>query len=388
MGAVLRLVSPSLCVCVWLSLLPACTSKIVVASQAYEQRAQLGLAYAYAQKAALSDPSPEQKNEEQRLFAAQRAFLLAERDAADAQKNEFMGLASHLRLLAHLATQKNEGEERASLEKRRVSLAKRSEQILDQRLSRQEVLLADYAACMRTAALSEQPATMARCGELRSGLKRWVDIRVEGDVPQVVLATQSALRRALQDGSNELIASVEPNDARANYELVVWVHGRGSTVTEPFAEEERRVVRGMVKTGKKEKVTVPPSKDELDKAKREKKPAPEPTVEEKPLYRAARGEYRIYRALTEHRRPYLFAFRRLRDARTAAAKQAVAVSKDERRYFDYDGDETLRDDPKGLGEGVERAGRAKTNNELEADATDRMLADIVKQVIAQTEEGT
>lgn len=361
------------------SMCASCGDPMVRAAQGYEARMKLAIAHQYIQKA---ESSAQRQSEEVRLSTRRRAQLEAQRQAADSQQNARGGLAAQVALVSLDPSEANQRE----LQKRFTAVGGEAEIELDRRLSRGETTVGDYVACRRTAALKERAEALTRCDNLKAGLKQWVVMRFDTDVPELAQQVRTAVSKLLADGKHELVAAVDDNDERANQELLISLFGRGTSIEEPYTEVQRMAVRGMVPTGKKEKVTVPPSKDEIEKAKKDKKPTPEPEVVEKKLYRAGTGEYRIYRAHQEHRRPYAFALRRLRDARTLAAREGWAVVQHDREYFDYEGEEALREDPRGIKEGADKAPRAMKREELSAQAQDKMVDEIARDVVAAVEK--
>jgi hypothetical protein len=343
-------------------------------AQTYERRGMNGLALEYMRE----DPKTLDDGSRARVISALKRFARTERDEALARGATRTALAANLSLFEQ---DTQDADARASHTRLKHAAAEQENAKLDAMTERGVVHVADLQTCRRAQALEGGAEVQARCVSLRQRLQVHAVLSVAGPA-----SVTTAIARASRLDAHDLFDIVPIADDNRNAVLDVSVVAPSVDEDTDWVEVEKRGRHVMAPTGKKEKVTVQPTQEEIDRAKRENKPAPQATIEEKPLYREVTGEYRLFRRVVTVAVPYAFALKRDREGVVTASGAGVREERVVSEYYEYSGSPAARDNPAGWPEGRQNARPLLSRKQLRDAAEAAISSEVVRAVVAHTEQ--
>jgi hypothetical protein len=377
-----------------------CGSPYLVASRPYVEQGSSALAVEVLARGLADDPkNPELK---EALVAAEQRHQYELRDELDRLVGSERYLAALARLVVledsarHLAPLGVPGEDPAALGRERADLEKRALTSLqveqDSRTDRNADVRNDVNACYQLLAMLEKDDAVARqCERLRSRFRL-----------SVVLEPAPA-STPLAGG---ILAGIDGETRRRHprlFEVVDRAANSNNGVLRVFVGAPRTSETGFVQVGRdafhtwvakvdkkgkqlEEEVTEQPSKDEIEKAKKDGKPAPKAKKVKKKVWEEVRGEVRRYKNARVVRVPVRVVVESLTDDTLAFELEREQLATSASEYHEYTGDPRARAEhqPK-TPEGRASAPALKGEAELVSTALASLPTEIVATILEKVE---
>lgn len=370
-----------------------CGSPYLVASRPYVEHGSSALAVEVLARGLADDPrNPELK---EALVAAEQRHEYELRDDVDRLVASERYLAALARLVVledsarHLAPLGVPGEDPAALGRERADLEKRALASLqveqDSRTDRNADVRHDVGACYQLLAMLEKDDAVARqCERLRSRFRLSVVLEAAPASAPTVVNILGGIDSETRRRHPRLFEVVDRGANRDNGVLRVFV-GAPRTTDTGFLLVGRDAFHAWVakvdKKGKQleEEVTEPPSKDDVEKAKKAGKPAPAPKKVKKKVWEEVRGEVRRFKNARVVKVPVRVVVESLTDDTLAFELEREQVATAASEYHEYTGD------PRAKAEHVPKTpeGRASAPVlESEPQLVSRALAQLPTEIVA------
>ena len=330
----------------------ACTMSHLSAGQEYVKRGNLPLAVEYFDAGLKKTPNDQELRD---------AFILAEqtyqwqlRDEIDRLKEAkvFLPAIGKLMLLNERSRRMGQlslpGDEAASVIREQVEVTKEAQKYLmrdlDERANRARILLSDLRACRQLQVFDSSDTSLKRrCDRLLKTLKLYASIRISNGSSSLASPLSSLLGKKIMNLNPELIEFIKEDSNQKNSHMHIYV-GSPSHIENPWTLTQRDAYRKWIekKDSKgrpiKKQVTTHPTKDEIEKAKKEKKPVPQPKTVWKKAYQQVKGEYLRFEASRQVKIPYRVRIENLQSRTTVFELENVVDAKDVSHYYEFRGD--------------------------------------------------
>ncbi|MBI5508582.1 MAG: hypothetical protein HY903_07500 [Deltaproteobacteria bacterium] len=373
----------------------ACTSPYLKTGETYLARGLLPIAIEVLDQGSVAEPGNAEIRDA--LILAEQTHQYQLRQEVSRLNDSGQGSRALERLVlleesARRATEaKRPTEDPAAIEAERNKLTKTTidtlQRSLDERVGRGLDVKADLVACRQLLAMVEDDPALARlCDRLRARFKLVVAVSADGDAARLLAPITAEVTRRHPE-----LFEIVPLEAK-RHNAVLRLSLQAAVVDEQdFLMTGRQAFHTFVpKTGKgggqlEEEVTVPPTDDEINAAKRKGQPPPGPKKVKKKVWEEVKGEVQDFTARRAVSVPYQVVIESLVSDTIAVELAGAHAASDVSRYHEYFGDPRAksthgRDTPNGRRNARPLAARVTLQDRVQSELPQLIVNAILERV--------